>query len=294
MFSNMAFGQGYQKQLDDLTGSLLNFDNETYEDIEVKNDILRISLQNNKYLTAKISDLDKAEIDLAKNSVVLKCKSGNCIYTSITGSNQNTFNFSTSTSKNLNKLKDNFNNFLAAYRGETVKTDDSSDDYLDYFLYDLFVGDEEEEEIVQPAKTTTPTNNTTTTRSTSTRSSTDRSLSSSTSINNKYSGALEKLNQYLKTFDNGYYGSLKVEGEYLIDNFKSGDYCKAKISSIDKAVEHTPDSKIIIKCKNGEDCVYSTFTDSRHSQFSFSQSTAFKTSELIDLINKFLASYKSK
>jgi hypothetical protein len=292
--SSLAFGQEYQTQLNDLIGCLLNFDNETYQDIEVKNDILRISMLNKKYITAKISDIDNTDIDLAKNTVVLKCKNGNCIYSSGTGSNQSTFNFSSSTGKDRNKLKDNFNKFLAAYRGEKVTKENSSGDYLDYFLYDMFIGTDEDEDNAKSTTTPTNDNQSPKTSTSSIHTATGTSSTSKAVGNQKYSVGLEKLNEYLKNFDNGYYGSLKIEGDFLIENFKSGDYCKAKLSSIDKAVEVTPNSKIVVKCKSGEECVYSTFTDSSHTQFSFSQSNEFKSSELIDLINNFLKAYNSK
>ncbi len=309
--SNMVFGNEYKAELKELNDYLSKFDNQNYVEISVKDNVLYCLFGDYEDASAKISDIFDAEVDYVKKKVYLRCYSGNCVHYSLTNDYKSYFSFSTSTGKDLEKLTNLINNFLAAYRGKTVKTDVSSDDYLDYFLYDMFVGEEGKES--KPATNNQSTNSTTSSTLASTGESStinnstspkSTSIINSTSSNaalvrgsidsKEYTTALNQLNEYMKTFDKVYYGSFKVDGGYLIGTFKSGDYSKSKISSLDKAVEATPNNKVIIQCKNGEACAFSTFTNSNHSQLSLSQSSSFKTSELIDLINNFLAAYNSK
>lgn len=277
----MTLANDYKVQLDELNEYLSNFDNQNYIEISIKDNVLYCLFGDYEDASAKMSDIFDAEVDYVKKKVYLRCNIGNCVHYSLTNDYKSYISFKTSTGKDLDKLSDLINKFLRAYRGETIKTDDSSDDYLDYFLYDMFVGEEDKE-----SKPTSP-------KSTSTNKSA-ATLATKSGHSNGYTEPLNKLNDYLKTFDNGYYGTFKVEGEYLIETFKSGDYSKAKMSLIDKAIEITPNNKVIIQCKKEEACVFSTFTNSTHAQMSLSQSSGFKTSELIDLINNFLATYNGK
>lgn len=125
----------------------------------------------------------------------------------------------------------------------------------------------------------------------SSSSSSNNTTTSSSSV--KYKAALDKVNNYLKTFDSGYYGYLEIKDGYLYDRFKSGKYSKVLISDLDKAVEETPNTKVVIKCSGSKECVFSTYTDSYHNQMSFSQDKSFNTKELIDLLNNLIAAYKN-
>lgn len=115
----------------------------------------------------------------------------------------------------------------------------------------------------------------------------------SSSTNVSSSTALKKLNDYLKTFDNGYYGYMEIKDGYLYNRFKSGKYTKTLLSDLTEATVEIPNQKVKINCKNGKDCAFSTYTDSYHAQLSFSQSTNFNTAELITLLNDVLKSNSS-
>lgn len=109
-----------------------------------------------------------------------------------------------------------------------------------------------------------------------------------------YQSELKAVNDYLKTFDNGYYGYLEIIDGYLYDRFKNGgNYCKALINNIDVAVEAEAKRKVSLKCKSDDLCVFSTFTSSNHASFSFSQNSDFNTKTLIDLLNNLIAAYKN-
>lgn len=114
---------------------------------------------------------------------------------------------------------------------------------------------------------------------------------SNSSSSGNYQTALKKINEYLKTFDNGYYGYLEIKDGYLYDRFPSGKYTKTLMSDLLKAEEETYKRKVRILCKNNKDCVFSTYTDSYHKQISFSQTTDFNTSTLISLLNNLITEY---
>ncbi|HRH57632.1 MAG TPA: hypothetical protein PLS10_08275, partial [Chitinophagales bacterium] len=114
------------------------------------------------------------------------------------------------------------------------------------------------------------------------------------SFSQSYKEQLKKVNDYLKTFDNGYYGYLEIKDGYLYDRFPSGKYTKSLMNDLSNAEVETYNQKVRIKCKNDGDCVFSTYTDSYHKQLSFSQSASFNTSELVRLLNDFLDAYNNK
>ncbi len=97
---------------------------------------------------------------------------------------------------------------------------------------------------------------------------------------NDYNSVLKKINDYLKTFDNGYYGYLEIKDGYLFDRYKSGKYSKISMSDMSTITEESS-KKIVINCKNEKECVYSTYTNSYHTTLSFSQSEDFNTTKLI-------------
>ena len=109
-----------------------------------------------------------------------------------------------------------------------------------------------------------------------------------------YQTALKKLNDYLKTFDNGYYGYFEINDGYLYGRFKSGKYTKTRIADLDKAIKAESEStKVKVLCKNNDKCIFSTYTDSYHDYLSLSQSNSFDRTVLIDLFNDFITAYNS-
>ncbi len=114
---------------------------------------------------------------------------------------------------------------------------------------------------------------------------------SNTNLNTGYQSPLKKLNDYLKTFDNGYYGYFEVKEGYLYGRFPSGKYTKTPLAKLGSATVAETKRKVTIPCKDNEECVFSTYTDSYHSMLSFSQSTDFNTTELINLLDNFVNAY---
>lgn len=102
---------------------------------------------------------------------------------------------------------------------------------------------------------------------------------------------LDDVNKYLKTFDNGYYGHIEINDGYLIVKYASGKYSKALLSDLETYAEKSEEKKVVIKCKDNKECVYSTYTDSYHPQFGFSQNESFNTMELSVKLSTLLLSY---
>jgi hypothetical protein len=100
------------------------------------------------------------------------------------------------------------------------------------------------------------------------------------------------VNDFLKTFDNGYYGYLEIKDGYLYDRFPSGKYSKSEIKYLGNAYEAEQNKKVSMDCTGGKDCVYSTYTDSYHKNVGFSQTADFNTSELITLLDNLIAACK--
>ena len=90
-----------------------------------------------------------------------------------------------------------------------------------------------------------------------------------------YKEQLKAVNDYLKTFDNGYYGYLEIKDGFLYDRFPSGKYSKSEIKYLGNAVALDNEYKISIECTDSKDCVFSTYTDSYHKNISFSQTEYF-------------------
>ena len=237
--SNNKVGN-YQASLQKINDYLKTFDNGYYGYLELKDGYLYDRFKSGKYCKVLMTDLDKAIEYTTSEKVIVKCKTGKCVYSTYTDAYHEELSFSQSAYFNSKELVTLINNFIADYNNKP---------------------------------------------------STNNSITNSNNID--YQSALNKINNYLKTFDAGYYGYLEVKDGYLYDRFKSGKYCKALMSDLDKAVENEPGKKVILKCGNDKECVFSTYSDAYHKQMSFSQTNSFNTGELITLLNNFLVTYKN-
>ncbi len=111
-----------------------------------------------------------------------------------------------------------------------------------------------------------------------------------------YQPSLKKLNDYLKTFDNGYYGYMEVKDGYLIEHFKSGNYCKASMKDLEGGIDQPQYNRVILGCKDNKKCIYSTWnTTSPYDEYiQFTTSGTFNRQELVDLLNNFIGAYNNK
>ncbi|MES2431758.1 MAG: hypothetical protein V4556_12535 [Bacteroidota bacterium] len=108
----------------------------------------------------------------------------------------------------------------------------------------------------------------------------------------EYKTELKKLNDYLKTFDNGYYGYIEVKDGYIYNQFKSGKYNKYKMEDMEGAVIQEEYQRVIFKCKGTNKCIYSTWNDDYHEYSQFLQNyKEYNYKELADLLNNFRDAY---
>ncbi|HMW13098.1 MAG TPA: hypothetical protein PKK18_11655 [Chitinophagales bacterium] len=126
---------------------------------------------------------------------------------------------------------------------------------------------------------------------------TNNNTASSTNTNSTtdYQTALKKLNDYLKTFDNGYYGYWEVKDGYIYDRFKAGKYNKFKMEDMEGAVIQPEYSRVIFKCKGDNKCIETDWKpNGREDYTQFTTNGSYNYKELADLLNNFRDAYLGK
>jgi len=106
--------------------------------------------------------------------------------------------------------------------------------------------------------------------------------------------ALQKLNKYLSSFNNGYYGNVEIKDGYWYTKFKAGEYCKAKMSDLGEAVVKLDANSVILKCKENSECVFSTWNNGYNEYSQFRTTVNFDKEELAKLLNNVLDSYNNE
>ncbi len=108
-----------------------------------------------------------------------------------------------------------------------------------------------------------------------------------------YTDALKKLNTYLKTFDNGYYGYFEIIGNDIYMRFKAGKYNKFKAADMQGAVIQEEYKRVIFKCKGDNKCISTDWNENGKEEYSqFTTGNAYNYQELKNLLDNFLASVK--
>ncbi len=262
----LSSGQPYKMQLDEVNNYLKTFDNGYYGYLEIKDGYLYDRFKDGtNYCKAKVTELDYA-FEKEKNlKVDIACKgSGNCVYSTYTNQNYSSFTFSQSSNFNTSQLISLFNNLIAACNQPgTTKNTESTVNFDKY------------------------------------KSNIDIMSSSSSSTESSSAGgyqtALKKLNDYLKTFDNGYYGYFEVKDGYIYDRFKAGKYNKFKMEDMEGAVMQEQYSRVIFKCKGDNKCISTDWKENGKEEYSqFLSNGSFNYQELAALLNNFRDAYLGK
>ena len=111
----------------------------------------------------------------------------------------------------------------------------------------------------------------------------------------KYKKQLDKLNEYLKTFDNGYYGHFEVSDDYVREIFKSGKYIYFRMEDIEGAEIQEKNNRVILKCKGNNNCISSITSLSGPSEYTqFVTTGTYYFKELADLLNNFRDAFLGK
>ena len=269
--TSTSSNSNYQTALKKLNDYLKTFDNGYYGYLEIKDGYLYDRFKDgNNYCKAKISDIGKAYEKEPKRKVELYCKgTDNCLFSTFTNQNYNSFSFSQSTDFNTTELISLLDNLVAACKETNTKNKDEENN-IDY------AAEKRRQESLK-SNTDNNGNNTTSTKNNST---------------GNYQSALKKLNDYLKTFDNGYYGYFEVINNEIFIRLKAGTYCSALISDLDKAYVVETNKKIEIRCLNGENCMNATYTTGKTTGLKMYQDKNFDTEEFIQLINDLISTLK--
>ncbi|HRH57631.1 MAG TPA: hypothetical protein PLS10_08270, partial [Chitinophagales bacterium] len=293
-----------QTALTELNAYMKTFDGDRYKGMEVKDGYVFSNYSNNNYSKAKVEDLDYVKLNTEFKYIKLACKGDNkCVYSTITGSYHEYFNFQTSTGKDLNKMVGLLENFLAALKGKntiststpntamsireqkekerqkqnTTATDDDVDDYFGLF-------------------TDAPT--------TTTKSSTPASTTkSSTPDPVKYTKALNALNDYLKIFNAEVYKGVEVkEGKVFFNFYVYGTNYNSSIPINDltqnttvikgKSVGSVNDDEIKIFCKGDKKYFYSSYNKSDADHFRFFSRTVKDLTKMKQLVEEFITALK--
>jgi hypothetical protein len=268
----LIFSQSYKTQLKAVNDYLKTFDNGYYGYLEIKDGFLYDRFKDgNNYCKAKLSDLGKAYEKETSRKVELPCKgTDNCLFSTFTNQYYNSFSFSQSTDFNSNEFITLLNNLVAAYN----KTN-NDDDWID-----------EDFELSEKQKKAF---------SNLTDKKTDNNTTQKNTTSGNYQPALKKLNDYLATFDNGYYGYFEVKDGYIYDRFKAGKYNKFKMEDIEGAVIQEQYKRVIFKCKGDNKCISTDWKENGKEEYSqFTTGNVFNYQELADLLNNFKDAYSGK
>lgn len=244
-----------KKQLNEIN-ALLNTDQEaSISYIEIDDDGIFYAYIAEGLIEGEMREIGK--LTTTSKSVTVACRGEkSCFFKGLYGKEMKTIEFTHKTnSKQLGVLLEKF---IKDYQAA------DADDLLDYWND----GELKETTTTKPIATVTKT---------------------APANYGRTSKELNAINTYLSKFDNGYYGYLEIQDGYLINYFKEANqYRKAKLSDLGEARVLTAGNKVGYTCKNGAKCDYSSLTKSYHEDFTFSQTTAFNTAELVKLLNAVL------
>ena len=109
-----------------------------------------------------------------------------------------------------------------------------------------------------------------------------------------YQTHLNNINQYLKTFDDGYYGHFEVKDDSLYLRFRLGLYSKVNIADIGNVVVEEANRKVSVQCKEDKKCVFNSYVNALYADIKFYQNKDFNTAELITLLNNLITALKTK
>jgi hypothetical protein len=262
---NFLTAQNYQSELKKLNDYLKSFDNGYYGYIEIKDGYLYNRFKDGtNYCKSKMDNLDYAFEKEKNHKIDIICKGNNtCVFSTFTNQNYNSFSFSQNNNFNTTPLISLFNDLISAYNKKNTSTNNSNiSDDLDKYKSNIDL------------------------MSSGAPTSSAKNISSG-----NYQSELKKLNDYLKSFDNGYYGYIEIKDGYIYDRFKAGKYNKFKMEDIQGAEIQEQYSRVIFKCKTGT-CISTDWKENGKEEYTqFVTNGAYNYQELADLLNDFRAAY---
>jgi len=106
----------------------------------------------------------------------------------------------------------------------------------------------------------------------------------------RYKSQLDKVNNFLRTFDNGYYGYISIENNNLCTNIKNNNQCIVNIYDISDIRVTEDNRKVEIFCKSG-DCVTGV-TGGKYNSMSYRTTSDFDAEGLARDLNALVNAVK--
>lgn len=268
---NSSFSQPYKEQLKKVNDFLKTFDNGYYGYLEIKDGYLYDRFASGKYSRSEIKYLGKAYVADAGKKVSVDCIDGkDCVFSTYTDSYHKSIGFSQTSSFNTSELTTLLDNLITACKKNDGININEADKNID--------PDSEKRRLESLKSNIDMTGN--------------GSLSVKNNSSANYQSALKKLNDYLKTFDNGYYGYFEVKNGYIYDRFKAGKYNKFKMEDMEGAVIQEQYSRVIFKCKGDNKCISTDWKENGKEEYSqFVSGSSYNYQELAILLNNFRDAY---
>ena len=106
-----------------------------------------------------------------------------------------------------------------------------------------------------------------------------------------YTKELDALNNFLTSFDDGFFGHMEVKDGYIFTRFKGGSFNKFKMQDMQDAV--IEGEKVMFRCKNNVYCQSTDWKENsnKYSHFYGDKVTTSQLVELKDLLNNFKKAY---
>lgn len=246
----------YQASLNKLNDFLKPMDAEMKKWIEVKDGYIIEHFRGKYTSKAKISDIEGIEKDEKYNVVQLNCKNkSKCVYSDYMQSYYDYFNYNCSSASQMNKVYDLMTEFWYQLTGKKTPVKNNENLYTDYYL--------------------------------------DNYKSDSNSKTSGYQTSLNSLNEFLKTFDKGFYLKLEVIDGYIFTRFENGYFNQFKMQDMQDAVIDEANHKVLFKCKGDIYCQTTTWkkNSNYYSHFIDENATHEQLVKLRDLLNAFKKAY---
>ncbi|HNL84751.1 MAG TPA: hypothetical protein PKO18_05910 [Chitinophagales bacterium] len=256
MNSSSSSTNNYQASLNKLNDFLKPMDAEMKKWIEVKDGYIIEHFRGKYTSKAKISDIEGVEKDDKYNVVHLNCKNkSKCVYSDYMQSYYDYFNYNCSSASQMNKVYDLMTEFWYQLTGKKTPVKNNENLYTDYYL--------------------------------------DNYKSNSNSKTSGYQTSLNKLNEFLKTFDKGFYLKLEVIDGYIFTRFENGYFNQFKMQDMQDAVVDEANHKVLFKCKGDIYCQTTTWkkNSNYYSHFIDENATHEQLVKLRDLLNAFKKDY---
>lgn len=110
-----------------------------------------------------------------------------------------------------------------------------------------------------------------------------------------YEKELAALNEFLKDFDDGFYGYFEVKDDFITLHFQEGKYSKFKLQDMAAPVVDRKYGQLTWDCKNENYCVTTDWNENgKETGILFSDPGSGSLDDLSELLTNFISAYCQK